>query len=176
MIDDQTWFARAKVDADKGIPTDERVSSAAIAVFSLLMVWFFVNHQTQATGFFTAEFGMLAQVLFYGYWAVWLTTASLEGILGLRLYSRLFDVFGGIIFLLISTIALLIIFPFDFQYLADVLPESLRFLLAWVSDDIARIVMVSGAIGLLFATVYSPIAYKFINLKHSKYDEISTNQ
>lgn len=77
----------------------------------------------QSTGFFTAEFGALEQFLFYGYWAVWITTASLEGILGLRLLSRLFDVFGGITFLLISTVVLLIIFPFDFQYLADALPE-----------------------------------------------------
>jgi hypothetical protein len=77
--------------------------------------------------------------------------------------------------LLVSTIVLLIIFPFDFQYLADVLPESLRFLLEWVSDDIARGVMVLGAIGLAFATVYSPIAYKFVDLKRFKHDE-SSNQ
>ena len=93
--------------------------------------------------------------------------------MGLRLYSRLFDVFGGIEFLLVSTVVLLIIFPFDFQYLADVLPESLRFLLEWVSDDIACVVMVLATIGLLFATVYSPIAYKFIDLKRFKRDEKS---
>ena len=173
MINDQTWFSRAKTDADKSIPVDERISSAAIALFSVLMVLFFVSHQTQSTGFFTAEFGTLEQVLFYGYWIVWVTTASLEGILGLRLLFRLFDVFGGIIFVLTSTIMLLIIFPFDFQYLADVLPESLRFLLQWISDDIARVVMALGAIGLLFATVYSPIAYKFVDLKRIKHDELS---
>jgi len=173
MTNDQTWFSRAKADADKGIPTDERLSSAAIAVFSIVMVVFFVSHQTQSTGFFTAEFGPLEQFLFYGYWVVWMTTATLEGILGLRLYSRLFDVFGGIEFLLVSTVVLLIIFPFDFQYLADVLPESLRFLLGWISDDIARVVMVLGAIGLLFATVYSPIAYKLVDLKRFNRNEIS---
>ena len=165
MTNDQIWFSRGKADADKGIPADERLSSSAIAVFSVLMVVFFVSHQTQSTGFFTAEFGTLEQFLFYGYWVVWMTTASLEGIFGLRLLSRLFDVFGGIIFLLISTVVLLIIFPFDFHYLADVLLESLRFLLEWISNDIARVVMALGVIGLLFATVYSPIAYKFIDLK-----------
>lgn len=173
MTNDQTWFSRAKADADKGIPTDERLSSAAIAVVSVLMVLFFMSHQTQSTGFFTVEFGLFEQFLFYGYWGVWLTTASLEGILGLRLLSRLFDVFGGIIFLVISTVVLLIIFPFDFQYLADVLPESLRFLLEWISDDIARVVMVLGTIGLLFATVYSPIAYKLVDLKRFKRGEQS---
>ena len=173
MTNDQTWFSRAKADADKGIPLDERVSSAAIAVFSVLMVMFFVSHQAQSTGFFTAEFGTLEEFLFYGYWLVWMTTASLEGIFGLRLYSRLFDVFGGIIFLLISTVALLIIFPFDFQYLTGVLPESLRFLLEWISDDIARVVMVLGTIGLLFATFYSPIAYKFVDLKRLNRNENS---
>lgn len=173
MIMGQNWYSRGKADADKGIPADERVSSIIIAVFSLLMMVFFVSHQIQSTGFFTVEFGTLEQFLFYGYWVVWMTTASLEGIFGLRLYSRLFDVFGGIIFLLISTVILLIIFPFDFQYLADVLPESLRFLLEWISDDIARVVMVLGVIGLLFATVYSPIAYKFVALKRFNHDERS---
>lgn len=174
MTNDQIWFSRAKADADKGIPADERLSSAAIAVFSIVMVLFFVSHQTQSTSFFTAEFGLLEQVLFYGYWFVWMTTASLEGILSLRLLSRLFDVFGGIIFLLISTIVLLIIFPFDFQYLADLLPKSLRFLLEWISDDIARVVMVLGTIGLLFATVYSPIAYKFVDLKRFRYEGLKS--
>ncbi|MEQ8677792.1 MAG: hypothetical protein RLP44_28290 [Aggregatilineales bacterium] len=173
MTNDQTWYSRGKADADKGIPSDERVSSIIIAVFSLLMVVFFVNHQTQSTGFFTAEFGTLEQFLFYGYWVVWMTTASLEGIFGLRLLSRLFDVFGGIIFLLISTVVLLIIFPFDFQYLADILPESLRFLLEWISNDIARVVMALGVVGLLFATVYSPIAYKFVGLKPFEHSESS---
>ena len=173
MTNDQTWFSRGKADADKGIPAGERLSSAAIAVFSVLMIMFFVSHQTQSTGFFTAEFGALEQFLFYGYWVVWMTTATLEGILGLRLWSRLFDVFGGIEFLLVSTVVLLFIFPFDFQYLADVLPDSLRFLLEWVSDDIARVVMVLGAIGLAFATVYSPMVYKFVDLKHFKRGEQS---
>lgn len=173
MTNDQTWFSRAKADADKGIPADERISSAAIAVFSILMVLFFVSHQTQSTGFFTAEFGTLEQFLFYGYWVVWMTTASLEGIFGLRLLSRLFDVFGGIIFVLISTIVLLIIFPFDFQYLAAPLPDAMRFVLQWVSDDVARVVMALGVIGLLFATVYSPIAYKFVDLKRFRKDQSS---
>lgn len=174
MTNNQTWFARAKADANKGIPTDERVSSAALAIFSILMIGFFVVHQTQPTGFFTSDFGVLEQFLFYGYWLVWLTTATLEGILGLRLASRLFDVFGGIIFLVISTFMLLIIFPFDFQYLVDPLPDALRFTLQWVSDDIARVVMGIGVIGLLFATVYSPFAYKFLDLKHLRDDQAVT--
>lgn len=173
IIMDETWFSRGKADADNGIPFSERVSSIIIAVFSILMVLFFVSHQTRSTGFFTAEFGTLEQFLFYGYWAVWITTASLEGIFGLRLLSRLFDVFGGIIFLLISTTVLLVIFPFDFVYFADVLPDSLRFLVQWISDDIARVVMMIGVIGLLFATLYSPIAYKFVELKRFKHDERS---
>lgn len=173
MTNNQTWFSRAKADADKGIPADERLSSTVIAIFSVLMVVFFLSHQTQSTGFFTAEFGTLERFLFYGYWLVWLTTATLEGILGLRLASRLFDVFGGIIFLLISTIVLLIIFPFDFQHLATSLPDAMKFILQWVSDDIARVVMGLGVIGLLFATIYSPIAYKFVDLKRFKRDESS---
>ena len=173
MTTDENWFSRGKAEAEKGIPNGDRGTSIAIAVFSVLMVLFFVTHQTQSTGFFTAKFGTLEQFLFYGYWIAWITTASLEGIFGLRLLSRLFDVFGGIVFILISTAVLLVIFPFDFAYFADVLPDSLRFLVRWISNDIARVVMVLGVIALLFATVYSPIAYKFVDLKRFRREEIS---
>lgn len=173
MKTDENWFSRAKAEAEQGIPSSERVSDIAIVVFSILMVLYFLTHQKQSTGFFTSAFGTLEMLLFYGYWVFWISTASLEGIFGRRLLSRLFDVFGGIIFITISTAVLLVVFPFEFTYFADLLPESLRFLVQWISNDIARIVMVLGVIVLLGAAVYSPIAYKFVDLKRTKRDEIS---
>lgn len=69
---------------------------------------------------------------------------------------------------------LLVIFPFDFQYLVDPLSDALKFTLQWVSDDIAHVVMELGVIELLFATVYSPFAYKFLDLKHLRDDRAVT--
>jgi hypothetical protein len=103
--------------------------------------------------------------MFYGSLVFWIITASLEGIFGQRLLSRLFDTFGGIIFVTVATAWLLVVFPFEFAYLADVLPESLRFTLRWISNDVARVVLVLVIILYLGAAVYAPIGYGFIGKK-----------
>ena len=75
-------------------------------------------------------------------------------------FSR--NIFGGIIFAAISLAWLVVVFPFEFVYFADVLPDSLKFLVQWISNDIARVLMGLDVIVLLGAAVYSPIAYKFV--------------
>jgi len=168
----ENWFSRGKAEADKGIPKHERI--AGIGFFfagSVLMVLYFAAHQMWSTGFFTATFGTLEMIMLYGSWVCWIITAGLEGVLGQRLLSRLFDTFGGIIFAAVATAWLLVVFPFEFAYFADVLPGSLRFLVQWISNDIARVVMVLYIIAMGFAAVYAPIAYKFVRIKRSKREE-----
>ncbi len=167
------WYSRGKTEAEKGIPSGERVVDIAIVLLSVLMVFYFATHQMQSTGFFTETFGTLEMLLLYGFWVFWIVTSGLEGVLGRRFLSRLFDTFGGLIFASISVTWLLVVFPFEFAYFADVLPDSLRFLVQWFSNDIARVLMVLGIIVHLGAAVYSPIAYKFVNLKRSKHENIS---
>ena len=111
--------------------------------------------------------------MLYGFWGFWIVSAGLEGIFGRRFLSRLVDVFGGIIFATIALTWLLVVFPFEFAYFADVLPESLRFLVQWISNDIARVLMVLAIIVHLGGAVYSPMAYKFVDLKRFKRERIS---
>ena len=167
----ESWFSRGKAEAEKGIPYYERVVGIAIVVFSVLMVLYFVAHQMWSTGFFTATFGTLEMMLLYGSLIFWIITAGLEGVFGQRLLSRLFDTFGGIIFAAVATAWLFVVFPFEFAYFADVLPDFLRFLVQWISDDIVRVVMVLGTIVYLGAAVYAPIAYGFVRKKPSKREE-----
>lgn len=164
----ENWFSRAKAEADKGVPPNERVVGITIVAISILMMLFFVAHQVGSTGFFTAAFGALETIMLYGNLAAWTVTGFLEGVLGQRLLSRLFDVFGGIIFITVSLAWLLVVFPFEFAYFADVLPDFLRFLVQWISNDIARGLMLIGVIVFTVAAVYSPIAYKFVSKEHFK--------
>ena len=164
----ENWYSRGKAEADKGIPISERIVGVGIVVFCALMVSFFVAHQMRPTGFFTEEFGALEKIMFYGSLAFWITTASLEGILGQRLLSRLFDTLGGLIFAAIATVWILAVFPFEFAHVADVLPDSLRFSVKWISNDIARAILVLAIIVYLIAAVYAPMAYGFIGKKYSK--------
>lgn len=168
MKEIENWFSRAKVDAEKELPLNERVFGIAIVVFCVLMILFFGTHQMQTTGFFTSKFGALEMLLFYGFWIFWITTASLEAILSQRLISRIVDNFGGIIFATISIALLLVLFPFEFTHLADLLPESLKFLVQWISNDVARVIMVLLVIAHLAAAFYSPFAYKFVDKKRFK--------
>lgn len=156
------WYSRARAEANKGIPSNERFTGVLIVIVSILMICYFAAHQTQSTGFFTAQFSTLEHLMLYGYWTFWIITASLEGIFGQRLLSRLFDVFGGGAFAVICAVGLILTFPFDFVHFADVLPESLRFSVQWISNDIARGVMVLATIALAGGLAYCPIAYKFI--------------
>jgi hypothetical protein len=165
----ENWFSRGKTEADKGIPKNERI--AGIGLFfagSVLMVLYLAAHQIWSTGFFTAKFGTIEMIMLYGSWIAWIITSGLEGVLGQRLLSRLFDTFGGIIFIALATSWLLVVFPFDFTFFADVLPDFLRFLVQWISNDIAKVIMILYTIVMLIAAVYAPMSYKFIRVKRFK--------
>lgn len=164
----ESWFSRAKAEADKGVPRNERIFGIGLFILSVLMLLYFVAHQTGSTGFYTSKLGSLEMVMIYGFWAFWITTSGLEGVLGLRLLSRIFDTFGGGIFATISLAWLLVVFPFEFAHFADVLPESLRFLLQWISNDVARVIMALGVILLVGAVIYMPMAYSFVDIRRFK--------
>jgi len=173
MKANENWFSRGKAEAEKGIPSGERVTGIAIVVCSVLMVLYCAAHQRQSTGFFTATFGTLEMIALYGYWVYWIVAAGLEGVLGQRLLSRLFDVFGGLIFSGIAIVWLLVVFPFEFAHFADILPDALRFLVQWISNGIARVLMALGIVVHLGAAVFTPIAYKFVSKRSSKHKEVS---
>ena len=164
----EKWFSKAKAEATKGPSLGDRFTSIVIVVVNVLLIYLFIAHQAGSTGFFTLKFGILEMILLYGSLVAWIITGSLDGIFGQRFLSRLFDVFGGIIFIAISLFWLLVIFPFEFSYFAEVLPVSLRFLVQWISNDIARGIMIIGTIGFAIAAVYSPVAYKFIRITRFK--------
>ena len=166
MESQESWFSGAKAEADKGIPKNERI--AGIGFFfagSVLMFLYLAAHQIWSTGFFTIKFGTVEMIMLYGSWIAWIIKSGLEGVLGQRFLSRLFDAFGGIIFIAVATAWLLVVFPFEFAYFADVLPDFLRFLVQWISNDIARVLMVLYIIVMGVAAVYAPIAYGFVRKK-----------
>ena len=164
----ESWFSMAKAETDKGVPPNDRVVSVVIVVVSISMMLYFAAHQVWSTGFFTTAFGSVEAIMLYGNLTAWAVTGFLEGVLGQRLLSRLFDVFGGIIFITISLAWLTVVFPFNFAYFADVLPDFLRFLVQWISDDIARGLMVIGVIVFTVVAIYSPVAYRFMSKERFK--------
>jgi uncharacterized membrane protein len=169
----ENWFSRAKAVADEGVPRGERIFGIGLFIFSILMLLYFVAHQTGSTGFYTSKFDVVEMVMLYGFWVFMITTSGLEGVLGLRLLSRIFDTFGGGVFATIGLAWLLVVFPFEFAHFSDVLPESIRFLFQWISNDVARVIMALGVILLAGALIYMPVAYSFVDIRRFKGKDIT---
>ena len=159
-----SWFSK-RVKAQLSELSDESHSGSRAAIvfvsIFILIVLYFGAHQTGSTGFFTTKFGTFETLLLYGSLFEWITVGVLE-FFGRKNLSRDIDAFGGIIFVTIAGIWLFVIFPFEFTHFADVLPDSLRFLLQWISNEIAVVIMVLGLIVAPIMAVYQLILYNFV--------------
>ncbi|MBC7130138.1 hypothetical protein H5T51_02815, partial [Candidatus Bathyarchaeota archaeon] len=143
----ETWFSRhIKAEAEKDVlPLSDRIGNVAAIIVTILVTLFFAAHQAWQTGFFTPKFGLIEASLFYGVLIYQIVPSALKALFGRKNLGRLFDLFGSI-FGLVALIWLFMVFPFNFTYFADALPASLRFLVQWISNDIARIFMALGIV------------------------------
>ncbi|MHA1476141.1 MAG: hypothetical protein ACTSPA_10985 [Promethearchaeota archaeon] len=143
-----------ETELDDIVRKDDIVMSIGFIIICGLLMWFNAAHQTLSTGFFTIKFGIFEMVLLYGALIYWIVTCTFL-LLGLKNASRNLDSFGGLIFAAFGTFWLFVVFPFDFAYFEDVLPESIRFLVQWIPNWLARVVMVLGFIMYLFLSSYA---------------------
>jgi hypothetical protein len=152
-------------EAAKTIPSNERFSSIIFFMVFAIGFWYILALKKQDSQFFTPAFNDMDAVALYSFWLVWVITAGLEGILGLRLWSRLFDSFGAILVAALACLWLFIKFPFDFSFFSELLPVNWQWLLSWIGNLIGRIVLFLSFVFHLVAAVYSPFAYKLVRLK-----------
>jgi hypothetical protein len=122
---------------------------------------YFLAHQVMSTGFFTEKFGTLEMIMLYGPLVFWITTSTFI-LIGWKNPSRDLDSFGGLFFATFAISWNLVVFPFEFTHFADALPEFLRFLLRWISNDIAGVLMVLLIIVHLVFAVYSFVLRFFV--------------
>jgi hypothetical protein len=152
----ESWISKRVEQELKDLANRESsnpLATIAFAVVFTLILLYFIAHQLLSTGFFNANFDVLAMLLLYGSLGEWIVVAVLEAI-GRKNISRDIDAFGGIVFVVVSGLWLFVVFPFEFTYFANVLPESIRFLLQWISNDIGRVILVLWIIVNDVAAVY----------------------
>ncbi|MFW6117090.1 MAG: hypothetical protein ACOC6G_00720 [Thermoproteota archaeon] len=159
----ENWFDRhVKAEAEEDIFSySDRLGNIVALGVIILVTFYFAAHQMWSTGFFTSEFGSTEMFLFYSSLLYELVLTGIKGFIGRKNFARFFEIFGSIL----STIALIwlyTIFPFDFTYFADVLPGFLRFLVQWVSSDLARVVMILGIIVMPITALYNAVLYIFV--------------
>lgn len=86
---------------------------------------------------------------------------ALKALVGRKNLARFFEAVGAGLGVVVVA-WFLIVFPFDFVYVADILPEFLRFLLQWLSNDIAGAFMIVGIIVSIIVAAYNAVLYLFV--------------
>jgi riboflavin transporter FmnP len=157
---DPTWTEKIvkKEVARDVMKLGERFGEAVSMVLIFLVFLFFINNQTQDTGLFTSEFGTAEMVLFYGSLLFGLFPPFLRLFLGRRNQVRPVDIIGSVIFVVAASY-LLWVFPFDFSHLPDLFPESMRFLIDWVTNDLVMVLMSFAIVIAIIASVWTGFIY-----------------
>jgi cytochrome bd-type quinol oxidase subunit 2 len=165
----ENWLVKhAEAEAKKDvIPFSERAGNIIGIVGVLLVVLFFAVHQMQSTGFFTSSFSTAEMLLLYLSLVAGMITTAIRALFGRKNLARLFDVFGACFFTVTLT-WLYIVFPFSFTHFADVLTDFLKFLLQWISNDIARTLMIIGIVAAPVMAIYNFLMYMLVRRELSK--------
>jgi hypothetical protein len=143
-----------ETELDDIVRKDDIILSVAFITICSLFIWLYSAHQTSSSGFFTEKFGIFEMILLYGSLIYWIITCTFL-LLRLKNPSRNLDSFGGLIFATLGFIWLFIVFPFDFDHFADVLPDGIKFLVNWISDIVARVILALGFVSHLFLANYA---------------------
>jgi hypothetical protein len=123
------------------LSTSQRWGELISVVAMLLLFGFFAYHQGANTGFFTAKFGAVEMFCLYGPILFSLAAPGVRALHGRRNPARPLEVAMDV-FLAIAALWLLMVFPFNFSHLADALPAAIRFILAWITNDIGKVVLI----------------------------------
>ena len=165
----------AEKDLDDEIASNDIGAAIFLLVTNALFGLFFIVHQTVSTGFFTPMFGTFEMVMLYGLFIYWITTSVLI-LIGQKHPSRDLDTYGGLFFAAFAIVWLTVLFPFEFAYFADVLPDFLRFLVQWISNEIALVLLSLLFIIHLFFAVYSLIIRLYVLKARAKLKKGEKNE
>lgn len=155
--DRMTRAARRKGN-NEFLDLGQRFGEIVAAVIVLLILAFYLYHQTSNTGFFTAKFGGWEMFAFYGPIILSLVPPIGRAVIGRRNPIRPYEAAGNIFFAF-ALLYLLIVFPFNFAHFSDALPTFLRFTLSWVTNDIAKVVLALAVAGGLISAGYNIVKY-----------------
>ncbi len=163
VLNPMDWFRKqAEKENKKNIlKKSDRIGQIIGIVGVFVVLIFFGYHLSKPTGFFTSTFGILGAILFFGVNVVGIFPQAVRLLTGRKNPARPFDILNSALFLVVL-IYFVATFPFDFSHFAEPLPVSLEFLINWVSNSLASLLMVLGIIGLLIALPYQILLFKAI--------------
>jgi hypothetical protein len=138
-------WAQKEASRDR-MTLSKRGGEIAAVIGIILVALFFYAHQAWSTGFFTSAFASTEAFFLYGSILTGMAGPVARLVTGRRNISRLPELATSI-FWIVGSVWLFNVFPFNFAHFADVVAEFLRFLVSWITNDIARILFVLGILG-----------------------------
>jgi hypothetical protein len=137
----------------------QRGGEIVAVIVIVLVALFFYAHQTEETGFFTSSFGATEAFLLYG--AILIGTAGpiARFLTGKRNKSRTAELVASIFWIVASVWFLMVVFPFDFAHFADIVPDFLQFLISWITNDVARVLISIGLVGGAVSVAVNTVLY-----------------
>lgn len=158
---EQCHFSWIEKEAKKDyVKSSQRGGEMASVIGILLVTFFFYAHQAWSTGFFTSSFGTIEAFFLYGSILLGIVAPLVRATTGRRNKSRPPEMIVSV-FCIVASVWLLMVFPFDFAHFADIVPDFLRFLVNWISNDIARVLIILGTVGgIVFIVVNAVLFFK----------------
>lgn len=148
-----------KEEARKDRLSRESIVGEVAALFVLsFLLWFFIAHKLQDTGFYTDEFGSLEMFMMYFAGGFAVSIVILRLIIRRRNLLRPLDGVN-LLFLSAAHAVLLASFPFDFEHVDAVLPGFLKWMVTWMTDWIGAAVLALGLVGGLIGAAVTFIIY-----------------
>lgn len=153
------WFAERiqKAVSKDAMSRSDRLSELVGLGVVLLLTLFFVFHQVAGTGFFTAAFGTLEAVLFYGVVPFSVVVSLARFLRGRRNPVRPFDVLSSG-WMAATCLWLALVFPLNFAHLGDPL-GPLGPLLSWVPNILAQFLFAIGGVASAGNAAYQVFLY-----------------
>jgi len=134
-------------------PSQRWIGAIATVIAMLVLLGFFVSHQQSNTGFFTDKFGSLEMLALYVPILLAFAPPIARAMSGRHNPARPFEVIMNIS-MAIGSLWLVIVFPFNFAHLTDVLPDTIRFIFSWINNDIGRFVLI---LQVIISVIVAPL-------------------
>ena len=136
-----------------------KVSEVVVTTFFTALVFgFYLAHYVMSTGFFTSSFTPLLAAIFYTSVLWTIVNVSFKAATPRKDIVALAEFVGSVLFA-VTAAWFFVAFPLNFVHVADVVPGSLQFPFAWLTNDIGRII-----VGLVFIVSIIALAVNAVKL------------
>ncbi len=151
-------WAEKQALKDNMKPSERGGEIVGVIVIGFIALFFYA-HETEATGFFTSSFGGIEALLLYGAILIGMAGPVARFLTGRRNKSRPPELIASVFWIVASAWFVMVVFPFNFAHFADVMPDFLRVLVSWITNDIARVLIAIGMVGGIFFVGVNSVLY-----------------